>query len=135
MNLITDGMAAEIQKANPDDEQGSLFKNQCVKRDSFFEVGIAYYFHGKIFRLSGDQEFSVRLTNSNRYSESDFANQYLRSYKINALKGGTEIEEDKWFDIEFIFVPFKDNYNAIVFELTRDPQLDYQYWNPNLKYL
>ena len=119
MTLITDGTAIEIQKANPD-MQGFLFKNQCVIRDSFFKTGTAYYFHGKIWRLPTAQEFTVKLTNRDRYQDLDFSNQYIRAFTVNNIKPESDILEDRQYDFEFIFVPFVEGYNTIVFELTRD---------------
>lgn len=87
-----------------------------------FALGKTYYCHCKIKRLDiSIQRFSIKLvnsaldaTNKNVYSLTDAEfEQYIKTINVQ------QSANNEWVDVEFIFTPQAENFNTILFNLTR----------------
>lgn len=113
ITIITSGYADTRDTASPIDVGGStlIFKNLCL-RTSAFNSENHYYFHGRIKRMLSDQVFYVKLV---QYSDNT-QEQYIKTITVG---GG---DEDDWYDVEFIFTPYVNTFDTILFELVRSSE-------------
>ena len=99
-----------------------------LKNNISFILGQTYYCHCKIKKQEESQKITLKLINYTDDNNSNFEEdevkyeQYIKT--INIQKG-----ENQWVDIEFIFTPEGNNFNTILFHLTRT-NLDYISDNP-----
>jgi hypothetical protein len=114
MTLKTDGQVRR-QQAKSDEGitlTGKIFTNECIQTSLVSNTN--YYFHGKIKRMSSPQEFYIKLiTYKGESTALDGAEQYIKTISI----GGGDVHD--WVDVEFIFSPLTNNFDAILFELVR----------------
>ena len=115
MTLKTDGQVRR-QRAKSDEgigASGSIFTNECVETSLLSNTN--YYFHGKIKRMTSPQEFYIKLiTYTGESTAQEGPEQYIKTIVIG---GG---DEHDWADVEFIFSPLTNDFDAILFELVRN---------------
>ena len=89
----------------------------CLKgTDASFILGQTYYCHCKIKRQSEPQKITLKLINfAGNDAHNDEEESYEQYIKIINIQEGI----DQWTDVEFIFTPQGNDFNTILFNLTR----------------
>ena len=88
--------------------------------DASFVLGQTYYCHCKIKRQSEAQKIALKLINfagndAHSDDEEESYEQYIKIINIQECADNI----NQWTDIEFIFTPQGNNFNTILFNLTR----------------
>ena len=91
-----------------------------------FEIDKVYYFHGKI-KISNKENqiinhtLNIKLCNTEKSGQAtyytrqaDFQQQYIKQMILSTLS-----KDDDGVDIDFIFSPMLNNFNTILFDVTR----------------
>lgn len=85
-----------------------------------------FYLHTKIKRLSTNQIFSVSLINIEQNNDGlyDQVTSTKKQFLRNIVVQKSGLNND-WVNFEIIFTPDSSEYNAIIFELSRDSELNH----------
>ena len=113
MTIIPDGTVRRYTGTSSSGTSIDVFVNECIQINNGLSTNNNYYFHGKIKRMVSDQVFYVKLIKYNNDSQEDTLEQYIKT--ITVTKG----DPNDWLDVEFIFTPYSDTFDTILFELQR----------------
>lgn len=113
--IVTVLTKSNIENAIPFEDIGFCLKGN----NASFVLGQTYYCHCKIKRLTEAQKVTLKLINfRSNDAHSDEEESYEQYIKILNIQE-TADEINQWTDIEFIFTPQGNDFNTVLFNLTR----------------
>ena len=123
MTIIPNGWHSRKSTASSQTAEADLeFQNECcgintVSSRETFEIGVNYYFHGKVLKAQKQQVFYVKLVDY--VEDENSVQQYIKTITIPAMTTLPAQWQDAWVDIEFVFTPIH-TFDTLVFELKRE---------------